>query len=129
MRYWKKKAPTGWCWRPLNQDAVIEIAEDVLKAVPDADLLTLAEGGGGNPFLLVELLDGLRFSVDDLADMLDEPANGLLLALEEALTAQIVVAADELLVVPARSVAAGGDGQPPRTHTPMLHLKAGGRRC
>jgi predicted ATPase len=45
---------------PLNQDAVIEVTEDVLGAVPDADLLALAEGAGGNPFLLVELLDGLR---------------------------------------------------------------------
>ena len=164
---------------PLNQDAVLEITEDVLGAAPESDLLTLTEGAGGNPFLLVELLDGLReeaaielshgsarlamtrlprlpqrvqtfarsrldrlspqtrrllqaaavlgrsFSVDDLADMLDEPANGLLRALEEALTAQIVVPADELLVFRhdlLRQAVLEGLPLPIRR---WLHLKAG----
>ncbi|HZE33724.1 MAG TPA: LuxR C-terminal-related transcriptional regulator, partial [Actinoallomurus sp.] len=137
---------------PLDEDAVTEIAEDVLGAAPETDLLGLAAGAGGNPFLLVELLGGLRdeaaiewghgharlvserlpqlprrvqefarnrlgrlsartrrllqvaavlgrsFSMDDLADLLDEPPEQLLSALEEALTAQILVPHQELLV-------------------------------
>jgi DNA-binding CsgD family transcriptional regulator len=136
---------------PLADDAVIEITEDVLGAAPEADLLALAAGAGGNPFLLVELLGGLRdedalevadgrarlvssrlpqlprrvqafarnrldrlspqtrrllqvaavlghsFSVDDLADLMDEPTDQLLLALEEALTAHIVVPTEDML--------------------------------
>jgi DNA-binding CsgD family transcriptional regulator/tetratricopeptide (TPR) repeat protein len=137
---------------PLDGDAVAEVAEDVLGAVPEPDLLGLAAGAGGNPFLLVELLGGLRdeaaiewadgharlvserlpqlprrvqelarsrldrlsprarrllqvasvlgrsFSMDDLADLLNEPPEQLLSALEEALTAQILVPAQDLLV-------------------------------
>jgi ATP/maltotriose-dependent transcriptional regulator MalT len=45
---------------PLDDDAVSEVAVDVLGAIPEDDLLTLAGGAGGNPFLLVELLGGLR---------------------------------------------------------------------
>ncbi|MGH3391808.1 MAG: helix-turn-helix transcriptional regulator [Actinomadura sp.] len=45
---------------PLDDDAVSEVAGDVLGATPEAELLALAGGAGGNPFLLVELLGGLR---------------------------------------------------------------------
>jgi DNA-binding CsgD family transcriptional regulator len=45
---------------PLNDDAVTEVAIDVLGAKPDPGLVALATGAGGNPYLLIELLTGLR---------------------------------------------------------------------
>ena len=45
---------------PLSDEAVAGILSDVLGAAPDAGLTTLASGAAGNPFLLVELLAGLR---------------------------------------------------------------------
>ena len=164
---------------PLADDAVTEIAEDVLGAVPEADLLALAAGAGGNPFLLVELLGGLRdeaaveladgrarlvsarlpqlpqrvqafarsrldrlspqirrllqvaavlghsFSVVDLADMLDEPANELLPALEDALAAQILVPADEMLVFRHDLLWQAVMDSLPEPVRKWLHLRAG----
>ncbi|MDB5067122.1 MAG: LuxR family transcriptional regulator [Chloroflexi bacterium] len=48
------------CLQPLDQAAVALLAADVLGAQPDDALLALAAGGHGNPFLLIELLSGLR---------------------------------------------------------------------
>jgi DNA-binding CsgD family transcriptional regulator/DNA-binding Lrp family transcriptional regulator len=45
---------------PLDQGAVAEVASDVIEAEPDETLLHMAGEAGGNPFLLVELLEGLR---------------------------------------------------------------------
>jgi DNA-binding CsgD family transcriptional regulator len=45
---------------PLGDEALIEIAIDVLGAKPDPALVALATGAGGNPYLLTELLAGLR---------------------------------------------------------------------
>jgi DNA-binding CsgD family transcriptional regulator/DNA-binding Lrp family transcriptional regulator len=45
---------------PLGQAAVAQVASDVMQAEPDEDLLLVAGEAGGNPFLLVELLEGLR---------------------------------------------------------------------
>ena len=45
---------------PLSHAAVAQIASDVMQADPDETLLQIAGGAGGNPFLLVELLEGLR---------------------------------------------------------------------
>ena len=45
---------------PLSDDAVAGVAADVLHAMPDGGLAELAAGAGGNPYLLVELLTGLR---------------------------------------------------------------------
>lgn len=45
---------------PLSDDAVAAVAADILHATPDAGLLELAAGAAGNPYLLVELLTGLR---------------------------------------------------------------------
>jgi DNA-binding CsgD family transcriptional regulator len=45
---------------PLPAKAVSEVTADRLDAEADPSLLRLAEHSGGNPFLLVELLDGLR---------------------------------------------------------------------
>lgn len=45
---------------PLPAKAVSEVTADRLDAQADARLLRLAGHSGGNPFLLVELLDGLR---------------------------------------------------------------------
>ncbi|HEY4462839.1 MAG TPA: AAA family ATPase [Streptosporangiaceae bacterium] len=46
--------------RRLGPAAVADVVADVLGAVPDDELLALAEGMFGNPFLLIELLCGLR---------------------------------------------------------------------
>ncbi|GAA4501672.1 LuxR family transcriptional regulator [Actinoallomurus oryzae] len=43
----------------LDDRAVAEVVADVLGATPDAEVLALAAGAGGNPFMLVELLGGL----------------------------------------------------------------------
>jgi DNA-binding CsgD family transcriptional regulator/tetratricopeptide (TPR) repeat protein len=45
---------------PLSQDAVAQVASDVMQAEPDEALLRMAGEAGGNPFLLVDLLEGLR---------------------------------------------------------------------
>ncbi|MDX6639278.1 MAG: hypothetical protein QOF12_289 [Solirubrobacteraceae bacterium] len=45
---------------PLNQLAVAQLAAEVMQAEPDETLLGIAREAGGNPFLLVELLQGLR---------------------------------------------------------------------
>ncbi len=45
---------------PLDQAGVARMAADVLGAEPDLELLKMAERPAGNPFLLVELLSGLR---------------------------------------------------------------------
>ena len=45
---------------PLDQDGIAQVAADVLVAEPDSAVLKIAEQAGGSPFLLVELLSGLR---------------------------------------------------------------------
>jgi DNA-binding CsgD family transcriptional regulator len=45
---------------PLDHDGVQQIAADVLQAEPGAEVLKMAERAGGSPFLLVEILSGLR---------------------------------------------------------------------
>ena len=45
---------------PLDQAGVAQVAADVLQAEPGPALLEMAERAGGSPFLLVELLSGLR---------------------------------------------------------------------
>jgi DNA-binding CsgD family transcriptional regulator len=45
---------------PLSDDAVAGMVADELRAAPDAGLTELAAGAAGNPYLLVELLTGLR---------------------------------------------------------------------
>src|SRR5216683_2649530 len=45
---------------PLSDDAVADLVADALGSVPDAGLLALAAGASGNPFLVAELLGGLR---------------------------------------------------------------------
>jgi DNA-binding CsgD family transcriptional regulator/DNA-binding Lrp family transcriptional regulator len=45
---------------PLGPAAVAQVASDVMQAEPDETLLRIAGEAGGNPFLLVELLEGLR---------------------------------------------------------------------
>jgi DNA-binding CsgD family transcriptional regulator len=45
---------------PLDDDAVAQLAEDVIDAEPDGALLDLVKGARGSPFLLMELLSGLR---------------------------------------------------------------------
>jgi DNA-binding CsgD family transcriptional regulator/tetratricopeptide (TPR) repeat protein len=44
----------------LGDRSVAEIVTDVLGATPEPALLEFAAGAGGNPFILVELLGGLR---------------------------------------------------------------------
>jgi hypothetical protein len=45
---------------PLDDVAVAQVAEDVIDAVPDDGLLDLVKGARGSPFVLIELLAGLR---------------------------------------------------------------------
>ena len=45
---------------PLDDTAVAEMAEDVMDAEPDDALLDLVKGARGSPFVLMELLFGLR---------------------------------------------------------------------
>jgi len=45
---------------PLAGEAVAGLIADVLGAVPDPGLTALASGAAGNPFLVVELIRGLR---------------------------------------------------------------------
>ncbi|WP_326822485.1 helix-turn-helix transcriptional regulator [Streptosporangium sp. NBC_01756] len=45
---------------PLDDGAVAEVVGDTLNAAPGEELAALAAQAGGNPFLLLELLTGLR---------------------------------------------------------------------
>jgi DNA-binding CsgD family transcriptional regulator len=45
---------------PLDEAAVAEVAEDVMDAQPDGALLDLVKDAHGSPFVLMELLSGLR---------------------------------------------------------------------
>jgi DNA-binding CsgD family transcriptional regulator len=44
----------------LDDAAVVQVARDVMHAEPDQALLSLAKRAHGNPFLLIELLTGIR---------------------------------------------------------------------
>jgi DNA-binding CsgD family transcriptional regulator len=46
--------------QPLPDAAVADVITDLLGVTPDRSLLALADGAGGNPLLLSELLRGLR---------------------------------------------------------------------
>jgi DNA-binding CsgD family transcriptional regulator/tetratricopeptide (TPR) repeat protein len=56
----EREGATRVALQPLDDQAVLEIVSDVLGAVPEPDLLALAAGAEGNPFVLVELIEGLR---------------------------------------------------------------------
>ncbi|MQY02110.1 LuxR family transcriptional regulator [Actinomadura macrotermitis] len=45
--------------RPLDHEATVQLTRDVLRAEPDQEVLRTAAQTGGNPLLLVELLEGL----------------------------------------------------------------------
>jgi DNA-binding CsgD family transcriptional regulator/tetratricopeptide (TPR) repeat protein len=45
---------------PLSEAAVAQVMTDVLRAEPDEAVVGMAREAAGNPFLLVELLEGLR---------------------------------------------------------------------
>ena len=45
---------------PLDEAAVAEVAVDVMRAQPDDALLELVKRAHGSPFLVMELLSGLR---------------------------------------------------------------------
>jgi DNA-binding CsgD family transcriptional regulator/tetratricopeptide (TPR) repeat protein len=45
---------------PLGEAAVAQVVSEVMQAEPDEALVRMAGEAGGNPFLLVELLEGLR---------------------------------------------------------------------
>jgi DNA-binding CsgD family transcriptional regulator len=165
--------------QPLGNDAVSELAEDVLGGVPAADVLAQAAVAEGNPFLLVELLGGLRdeaaveladgharlvserpprlprrvqvftrgrldrlspqarrllqaaavlghsFSVDDVAELLEEPAGELLSALEEVLATQIVVSSDDGLAFRHHLLWQAVTDSLPLPIYRWLHLQAG----
>jgi DNA-binding CsgD family transcriptional regulator len=127
---------------PLGSGAVEEVGLDLLGGRPDAGLRQIIQRAGGHPFLLVELLDGLReeglvtvdggqaslsstqiprrlldsigdqlgrlsagtryllqlaavlgrrFSVEELAEVMERPAAGLLPLLEEAIDVGLII--------------------------------------
>jgi len=45
---------------PLSEDAVAQVAGDVMQAEPESSVLEIARGAEGSPFVLVELLAGMR---------------------------------------------------------------------
>jgi DNA-binding CsgD family transcriptional regulator len=45
---------------PLEEPAIAQVAEDAMQAEPDDALLEMAARAGGSPFVLTELLAGLR---------------------------------------------------------------------
>ena len=133
---------------PLDQAGVAQLAADILQAEPGRAVLKMAERAGGSPFLLVELLSGLReeklvriesgraelvesrlphrvsesmrrrlerlsdqarqvatvaaalgrrFSLSDLAAMLDVSPSALLVSVEELIHADLLVERDDKL--------------------------------
>jgi DNA-binding CsgD family transcriptional regulator len=61
---------------PLDDDAVVQLATDMLAASPDHSILEQLAEGAGNPFLVVETLLGLREEnrirlVDGHAELID----------------------------------------------------------
>src|SRR5271170_2620665 len=133
---------------PLSEDAVREITAEVLHSEPGPDVLTMVHRAGGNPFVLAEMLWGLReeqlvriefgqaelvearlpgrvgenmrrrldqlsdlahevaavatalgrrFSLDELAAMLDRPPSSLLAAVKEVLQAGLFLESNERL--------------------------------
>ena len=60
VEYLADEGAERFALEPLSLAAVAEVARDVMQAEPDESLLRVAGQAGGNPFLLVELLEGLR---------------------------------------------------------------------
>jgi DNA-binding CsgD family transcriptional regulator len=60
VEYLAGEGAQGLVLEALSQAAVAQMARDVMQAEPDETLLQMAGEAGGNPFLLVELLEGLR---------------------------------------------------------------------
>src|SRR5882724_3756763 len=61
---------------PLNDDAVVQLAADILAAQPDQSILKQLAEAGGSPFLVVETLLGLQEEerirvVDGRAELID----------------------------------------------------------
>src|SRR5260370_36421974 len=61
---------------PLNDDAVVQLAADILAAQPDQSILKQLADADGSPFLVVETLLGLQEKerirgVDGHADLID----------------------------------------------------------
>ncbi|HXJ64272.1 MAG TPA: AAA family ATPase [Actinomycetota bacterium] len=72
----RRRDPTEIVLGPLERDAVEALASDVLGAMPDQRLLQLLDQAGGSPFLLMEMLLGLREEervrvVDARAELID----------------------------------------------------------
>jgi DNA-binding CsgD family transcriptional regulator/tetratricopeptide (TPR) repeat protein len=55
--------------KPLSASAIAEVAKDILGAPPAGDLLRTLAGAQGNPFLIADLLAGLR--EEDLVRVVD----------------------------------------------------------
>ena len=60
LEYLERKGAEKIALGPLDQPAVAQVAVDVMKAEPDDALLALLERAHGSPFLVMELLSGLR---------------------------------------------------------------------
>jgi DNA-binding CsgD family transcriptional regulator len=60
IAYLKHDGATNVVLAPLDDTAVAQLAADVMDAEPSQSLLDLVRGARGSPFLLMELLSGLR---------------------------------------------------------------------
>jgi predicted ATPase len=59
VAYLRAEGAESLMLEPLGQASVAQVARDVMRAEPDETLLRMAGEAGGNPFLLVDLLEGL----------------------------------------------------------------------
>jgi len=59
VEYLAREGAEALALEPLSEAAVAQVASDVMRAEPDESMLQMASEAGGNPFLLVELLEGL----------------------------------------------------------------------
>ncbi|MGH3179994.1 MAG: AAA family ATPase [Streptosporangiaceae bacterium] len=161
---------------PLDGDAVVDLLAETFCVPPDQDLLALASGAAGNPWLLTELIHGLReenavrvaggqaslvssdlplrihvavqlrleslssrarhllataavlgasFRLEDAAEMLGQTPAALLPAVEEAMGAGIVTAAEDAFSFQHEIVGRAVAEMLPRPARKALHRQYG----
>ena len=106
---------------PLDQAGVAQLAADVLQAQPGRALLKMAERAGGSPFLLVELLSGLR------EEQLVRVESGRAELVESRLPHRVSESMRLRLERMSDSGAAGRDGR--RCPGPEVFARVTWRRC
>lgn len=123
--YLQRRGATSIALGPLEPDAVMELAREIIGGEPGNEALALVEEAEGNPFLIVEMLlgrahDSMRdrlgrlsgtaqeavivaaslgrtFTFADLARLLGRPSAALLAPVDELLTASLLVERAERL--------------------------------